>query len=293
MRRQGRAVELIDVRTPVEYPEVHAEPARLDPAGQARPEGRDGGPQRLGGRAAVRRSAGRAAGRRRRARSSAPPGSPTSSTSRAARRPGSRPGCRSCGARRSISLERQVRIAAGSLVVLGTAAGRLRPPGLPRPVRVRRGGAGVRGRHGHLRHGDAAGPHAVEPGRAGGGDVPALIGPMLLSPPRRAWRGMRPSSACLRRGRRLLAGPDRRRRLDLRRAAAGLRPGGAAPRGGRRLAGRRRGDGPGRRAPAARPGRGRGPDGPALRRRRDARCAGRLWLGRGSPRALLLPCSPR
>ena len=29
LRRQGRTVELIDVRTPVEYREVHAEPARL------------------------------------------------------------------------------------------------------------------------------------------------------------------------------------------------------------------------------------------------------------------------
>ena len=46
LRRQGRPVELIDVRTPVEYREVHAEPARLVPLDALDPraimEARDG-----------------------------------------------------------------------------------------------------------------------------------------------------------------------------------------------------------------------------------------------------------
>ena len=53
LRRPGRAVELIDVRTPAEYREVHAEAGAAGPARRARPEGRHGGPRRRGGRAAV------------------------------------------------------------------------------------------------------------------------------------------------------------------------------------------------------------------------------------------------
>ena len=70
--------------------------------------------------------------------------------------------------KKAISLERQVRIAAGSLVLLGTALGAFAASGLPRPGRVRRGGPGLRRGHRHLRPGDAAGPDALEPGRRGG-----------------------------------------------------------------------------------------------------------------------------
>ena len=46
LRRQGRTIDLIDVRTPAEYREVHAEPARLVPLDALDPrtvmEARDG-----------------------------------------------------------------------------------------------------------------------------------------------------------------------------------------------------------------------------------------------------------
>src|SRR6516162_3567097 len=38
LRRRGHAVELIDVRTPAEYREVHAEPARLVPLDSLDPD---------------------------------------------------------------------------------------------------------------------------------------------------------------------------------------------------------------------------------------------------------------
>ena len=66
--------------------------------------------------------------------------------------------------KKAISLERQVRIAAGSLVLLGAAARLVRASGVHRPVGLRRSGVGLRRDHRHLRHGHDAGPDAVEPG---------------------------------------------------------------------------------------------------------------------------------
>ncbi len=66
--------------------------------------------------------------------------------------------------KKGMSLERQVRIVAGALVVTGAALGYFVDPrwiGLSAFV----GGAGVRRGHRHLRHGDLAGTHALEPGR--------------------------------------------------------------------------------------------------------------------------------
>ena len=65
--------------------------------------------------------------------------------------------------KKTISLERQVRIAAGSLVVLGTALGAFVHPGFLGSVGVRRCGPGLRRDHGHLWDGDAPGPDALEP----------------------------------------------------------------------------------------------------------------------------------
>ena len=70
--------------------------------------------------------------------------------------------------KKAISLERQVRIAAGSLVLLGTALGAFVHPAFLGLAGVRRGGPGLRRGHRHLRPGDAAGPDALEPGRRGG-----------------------------------------------------------------------------------------------------------------------------
>ena len=65
----------------------------------------------------------------------------------------------------AMSLERQVRIAAGTLVVLGSASA-LRQPLLDRAGGFRGCGTGVRRNHRHVRYGNAAGADAVEQGSA-------------------------------------------------------------------------------------------------------------------------------
>lgn len=120
--RQGRRVELIDVRTPVEYREAHVDFARLVPLDSLDPkavmEARSGAKDdplyticRSGGRG--RQAAERfiAAGYRN-----------------VVNVEGGTLACEAAGlplvrGKKAISLERQVRIAAGSLVVLATALG--------------------------------------------------------------------------------------------------------------------------------------------------------------------------
>ncbi len=122
LRRRGRAVELIDVRTPVEYREVHAEAAcsvpldRLDP--RAVMEGRNGSKDeplyticRSGSRGSQACEAFHAAG-----------------FANVVNVEGGTLAWEQAGlpvvrGKKAVSLERQVRIAAGSLVVLGTALG--------------------------------------------------------------------------------------------------------------------------------------------------------------------------
>lgn len=122
LRREGRAVDLIDVRTPLEYGEVHAEAARSVPL------------DRLDPRAVIEARSG-------------PADEPLYTICRSGNR--GRQACERFHAagftnvvnveggtlawekaglpvvrgEKAISLERQVRIAAGSLVVLGTALG--------------------------------------------------------------------------------------------------------------------------------------------------------------------------
>jgi rhodanese-related sulfurtransferase len=122
LRRRGHAVELIDVRTPVEYREIHAEPARLVPMDSLDPDaimrarsGSEGDPLyticRTGGRGRQAASKLYAAG----------------FTNVVNVEGGTlaweRAGLPVVRGRKTISLERQVRIAAGSLVVLGTGLG--------------------------------------------------------------------------------------------------------------------------------------------------------------------------
>ena len=191
--------------------------------------------------------------------------------------------------KKAISLERQVRIAAGSLVVIGSVLGASSSGCIGLAAFV---GAGLvfAGVTGYLRHGDDPGPDAVEPGRAGGCDVASMTsGALLLADSSmREWRASSRPGPALRGGRGVFAGADGRRRVDLRGAAAGLRPGGStreaigvslAAVGATALVG-----GSGGCA-----GRGRGRDGPAVRHRRDARAlrSARGW-GVGFPGILLL-----
>ncbi len=122
LRRRGRAVDLIDVRTPVEYREVHAEAARSVPLDRLEPravmEGRIGSNEeplymicRSGSRGRQACEAFHAAG-----------------FSSVVNVEGGTLAWEQAGlpvvrGAKSMSLERQVRIAAGSLVVLGTALG--------------------------------------------------------------------------------------------------------------------------------------------------------------------------
>lgn len=132
-RRQGRPVELIDVRTPAEYGEIHAEPARLVPLDALDPraiiEARNGTKEeplylicRSGSRGRQACEKFHAAG-----------------FTNVVNVEGGTLAWKQAGlpvvrGKKSVSLERQVRIAAGSLVVLGTALGAFVHPaflGLP------------------------------------------------------------------------------------------------------------------------------------------------------------------
>lgn len=126
--RRGDRVELIDVRTPVEFREVHAEPARLVPLDSLDPltviEARDGARDeplyvicRTGGRAKKAAERFQAAG-----------------FSNVVNVEGGTVAWEAAGlpvvrGKKSMSLERQVRIAAGSLVLLGTILGATVHPG--------------------------------------------------------------------------------------------------------------------------------------------------------------------
>jgi rhodanese-related sulfurtransferase len=126
-QRAGQAIELIDVRTPAEFREVHAEPARLVPLDRLDPkaimEARDGGKDeplyvicRTGSRARQACEKFLAAG-----------------YSNVILVEGGTLGWEQAGlpvvrGKKTIALERQVRIAAGSLVLLGTALGALVHP---------------------------------------------------------------------------------------------------------------------------------------------------------------------
>jgi rhodanese-related sulfurtransferase len=122
LRRRGRAVELIDVRTPVEYREVHAEAARSIPLDRLDPraviEARNGTTEeplyticRTGSRGRQACEAFHAAG-----------------FSNVVNVEGGTMAWEKAGlpvvrGKKAMSLERQVRIAAGSLVVIGTTLG--------------------------------------------------------------------------------------------------------------------------------------------------------------------------
>jgi rhodanese-related sulfurtransferase len=121
-RRQGKSIELIDVRTPVEFEEVHAEPACLMPLDSLDPKGiieaRNGSRDeplyvicRTGSRAKQAAEKFREAG-----------------FSNVFNVEGGTLAWEAAGlpvvrGKKMMSLERQVRIAAGSLVVIGTALG--------------------------------------------------------------------------------------------------------------------------------------------------------------------------
>ena len=122
LRHRGHAVELIDVRTPVEYREIHAEPARLVPPDSLDPDaimrarsGSEGDPLyticRTGGR-------GRQAAERFRAA-----GYTNVVNVEGGTLAWERAGLPVVRGQKTVSLERQVRIAAGSLVLLGTGLG--------------------------------------------------------------------------------------------------------------------------------------------------------------------------
>ena len=123
MRLRGSPVELIDVRTPVEYREVHAEPARLVPLERLDPrevmEARHGSKDdplylicRSGSRG--QQACEKFLGRRV---------SPMSSTSRAAPWPGNEPACRWFEARRRSRWSGRCGSRPDRSCVLGTALG--------------------------------------------------------------------------------------------------------------------------------------------------------------------------
>lgn len=122
LRSQGKPVDLIDVRTPVEYREVHAEPARLVPLDALDPKAvmatRDvAGDEPL---YVICRSGNRA---RMACEKFLSAGFSNVVNVEGGTLAWEQEGLPVVRGKKAISLERQVRIAAGSLVVLGTALG--------------------------------------------------------------------------------------------------------------------------------------------------------------------------
>jgi len=122
LRERGEAVELIDVRTPVEYREFHAEPARLIPLDSLDPlavmtgrSGASGHPLYTICRSGSR---GRQAVEKFHAA-----GFSNVVNVEGGTLAWERAGLPVVRGKKAMSLERQVRIAAGSLVVIGTALG--------------------------------------------------------------------------------------------------------------------------------------------------------------------------
>lgn len=127
-RRQGRPVELIDVRTPVEYREVHAEPARLVPLDALDP--RAVMDARNGARDEPLYTICRSGSRGRQACEKFLAAGFTNVVNvEGGTQAWEQAGLPVVRGKKSISLERQVRIAAGSLVALGTALGAFVHPG--------------------------------------------------------------------------------------------------------------------------------------------------------------------
>lgn len=122
LRRRGRPVDLIDVRTPVEYREVHAEPARLVPLDALDPgavmEARDGAADEPLYTICRSGSRGRQACELFHAAGFANVVNVEGGT-----QAWEQAGLPVVRGKKAVSLERQVRIAAGSLVLLGTALG--------------------------------------------------------------------------------------------------------------------------------------------------------------------------
>ncbi|MBI5758520.1 MAG: rhodanese-like domain-containing protein [Planctomycetales bacterium] len=122
LRRSGQPVDLIDVRTPVEFREVHVEFARNMPLGQFAPQavlasrhGRDAEPLYV-----ICRSGNRA---RQACEQLAAAGTVRVINIEGGTLAWDAAGLPVVRGRKAISLERQVRIAAGSLVLLGSGLG--------------------------------------------------------------------------------------------------------------------------------------------------------------------------
>jgi rhodanese-related sulfurtransferase len=122
LSRRGRKVELIDVRSPVEYREVHAEPARLVPLDTLDPravmEARNGSKDEPLYTICRSGSRGRQACERFHAA-----GFTNVVNVEGGTQAWEQAGLPVVRGKKAISLERQVRIAAGALVLLGTALG--------------------------------------------------------------------------------------------------------------------------------------------------------------------------
>jgi rhodanese-related sulfurtransferase len=126
LRREGRAIDLIDVRTPVEFAEVHAEGARLVPLDALDPHafaaGRSGEPLYV-----ICRSGSRAA---KACESLGAAGVENVFSVEGGTQAWEQGGLPVVRGRKAISLERQVRIAAGLLVLFGVSLGWLVHPAL-------------------------------------------------------------------------------------------------------------------------------------------------------------------
>jgi rhodanese-related sulfurtransferase len=127
LRQQGRSFQLIDVRTPVEYAEVHVEGARLVPLDLLDPQSLAAEWSRGSGEPlyVICRSGSRAAQACQRLRAA---GIHNLFSVEGGTLAAEQAGLRVVRGRKTISLERQVQVSAGLLVVIGVVLGWLVHP---------------------------------------------------------------------------------------------------------------------------------------------------------------------
>jgi len=122
LRKRGETIDLIDVRTPVEYREIHAEPARLVPLDSLDPQALMNA--RNGTKALPLYTICRSGSRGQQAAEKFHASGFTNVVNvEGGTLAWEQAGLPVVRGKKAVSLERQVRMAAGSLVVLGTSLG--------------------------------------------------------------------------------------------------------------------------------------------------------------------------
>ena len=160
--KSGEPVELIDVRTPAEFAELHVPFARNMPLDRLEPEALVA--QRNGRLSEPLYVICHSGSRGRQACERLKVAGLNAINIEGGTAAWDAAGLPVVRGRKTMSLERQVRIAAGSLVFIGAVLGYFVHPYWIASRRLCRRGASLFGSHRHVRNGNAPRPNALEPG---------------------------------------------------------------------------------------------------------------------------------